>query len=88
MRLNEIINLTWSDVNFDKNEIKVSIKKDFTTKSKRERMIPINLNLKIILQSRLPQIIIINKNDYAFTKHERVKLNGDYILKNFTDSSF
>jgi integrase len=82
MRLSEIINLKWSDVDLTDDIIRVKNTEDFTTKSKKERIIPINPNLKEILINKFPKIISIERNNYLFTKNN-IKLNGDYLTKGF-----
>ena len=42
VRISELINLTWSDVNFQNMTIRISNKDDFETKSKKERTIALN----------------------------------------------
>ena len=82
MRLGEIINLQWSEVNLLDEIISVKNTNGFTTKSKKERTIPINSNLKTLLINMFPTIINIDKTNYVFTKNG-IKLNGDYITKGF-----
>lgn len=40
VRIGELVNIEWTDVDFDNAEISIRNKKDFTTKSKKERTIP------------------------------------------------
>lgn len=51
MRISEIINLEWSDVNLEGKVVKVRNKGSFITKSKRERVIPMNEKVFSILSS-------------------------------------
>src|SRR5208283_3955553 len=51
MRLGEIINLRWSSVDMKRGTILVENNLNFTTKNKRNRMIPMNRSVKKILAS-------------------------------------
>ncbi len=51
LRISESLNLDWSDINFETNEIKVTNKENFTTKSKKERVVPFRERVKEILHS-------------------------------------
>ncbi|MEJ2614304.1 MAG: tyrosine-type recombinase/integrase [Ignavibacteriaceae bacterium] len=53
---------------------------EFTTKGKRERVIPINETLYPLLQKRLPKVINIKFDDLVFHKNG-FKYNGDYISR-------
>jgi integrase len=75
-RLNEIINLKWENVNFKDNLIEIINDDDFTTKSKRNRYIPISEKLKeILIQKRLTK--------YVFAKESGHKYTGGYVSKKF-----
>lgn len=82
LRLSEIINLKWNGIDFAENIIQVKNTNEFTTKSKKERVVPINPIVKNILLNRYPKVISIEQNDYVFTK-EGLKIRGDYITKGF-----
>jgi integrase len=41
-RINEILNLKWNNINFSERFISIKNDETFTTKSKKERIIPIN----------------------------------------------
>ena len=82
MRLNEIINLKWNCIDFNSNRIVVKITDSFTTKSKLERIIPLNMTLFNILNERFERFIP-DANDYVFTKIKEVKLNPDTVSRNF-----
>lgn len=75
-RLNEIINLQWDNINLKNNLIEVINSDDFTTKSKKNRYIPISDKLKEVLkQEKLTK--------YVFTKESGHKYTGGYISKKF-----
>ncbi len=83
MRAGEICNLEWNDIDLDKRFIKISNKEDFLTKNRKERVVPINDNVMKILDRRFPKIININSKQYVFYRVLGVKLNVDYLSKNF-----
>lgn len=86
MRLGELVNMKWSWIDLKQNQITVRCSEFFTTKSKRERVIPFNPNLKIILVSRLPKVFNIKNDEFVFYKLTRIKLNEDFISKKFKES--
>ncbi|MFA5805903.1 MAG: tyrosine-type recombinase/integrase [Melioribacteraceae bacterium] len=83
MRLGELLNMKWSWIDLNQNQITVKCTEEFTTKSKKERIIPINLNLKTILIIRFPKVFSINNDDYVFSKCSGIKLNENFISKQF-----
>ena len=42
VRIGELVNVEWKDVDFDNREVRIRNKQDFMTKSKKERPLPIN----------------------------------------------
>jgi integrase len=77
MRLSEITNLEWeSDVNTKAKLIYVKNKETFTTKSKRERVIPISKSLKKILKT------VKSKEGIVFSNNGKV-FAPDYVSKSF-----
>jgi integrase len=77
MRLSEITNLEWDDdVNMKEKLIYVKNKDSFTTKSKRERVIPISKSLKKILKC------IKSKEGVVFSNNGK-KFNPTYVSKSF-----
>lgn len=83
MRLGEILNMKWHWIDFDKNLITTKCDQNFNTKSKKERIIPINKTLRQILTNHLPKVMDINKEDFVFTRIPGIKLNEDFISKQF-----
>lgn len=85
MRLNEILNMKWDWINFSQDIITVKNSDDFKTKSKRERIIPIHQKVKSIL---LNYFLLGNqpKNDLIFYRKKNIKLNGEFISKQFKES--
>lgn len=85
MRLGEIVNLRWESVNLKDKFIIVANTEDFTTKSKKERIIPIANSLLEILteyetKSRKPS------NKYVFEKILGIRLNEDFVSKKFKEA--
>ena len=83
MRLSEIINIKWSAINLNERTIIVQNSETFTTKSKKERMIPINDTLATVLNNRIPKVLNINLDEYVFCKYPGVPYLKDYVSKNF-----
>lgn len=83
MRLGELLNMKWNWIDLEKNVITVKCSSSFITKSKKERIIPINPSLKKILINQIPKVINIDKEDFVFRKFANVKLNENYVSKSF-----
>jgi len=83
MRLGELLNLKWNSVDMKIQTLKIECTRSFTTKSKKERIIPINKTLFELLKKRMPKIISINHEEYVFSKQKGIKLNEDYVSKSF-----
>jgi site-specific recombinase XerD len=82
MRLNEILNMKWDWINLAQDIITVKNTDDFKTKSKRERIIPIHQKVKSILLSYFP-LGTQPKNDLIFYRRKNIKLNCEFISKQF-----
>lgn len=76
MRLSEIINLEWDEIDLELKTINVRNKDDFTTKSKKERVIPISNVVYDLL------LIMSKKSNHIFSNN-LVKLNPDFVSKSF-----
>jgi site-specific recombinase XerD len=81
LRQGEILNLRWDSVNVPELTITVSNTDDFTTKSKRERIIPINRNLLDVL-NRIRKM----NNNMATQKYVFQRRNGNYVARQFKKS--
>ena len=79
MRRNELINLQWTDVNINKKYLIVRNTESFTTKSKAERVIPLNHNSIEVLRS------IISKSEFVFTNCNSQKIYPNYLSQCFRD---
>jgi len=85
MRLGEIANLKWDAVDLSGKIIRVLNTDSFTTKGKRERIIPINEKLYAVLSSHIPKIVRMNANNYVFNK-KGFNYRGEYISKRFKEA--
>jgi integrase/recombinase XerD len=80
MRLGELLSLNWSWIDLNNNLIIIKNSNCFITKSKKERIIPIHQKVKEILIHRSS---IDGKSDFVFYRYDGVKLNEDFISKQF-----
>jgi len=83
MRLGEIVNLVWECVDFKRNIIIVKNINGFTTKNKKERIIPMNLIMETLMMNRFNKVKNLYNNDYIFYRVIGIKLNEDYVSKQF-----
>lgn len=82
MRLSEVINLQWNNINLNEGIIQVG-GKEFVTKGKKVRSIPICNQVHDILIKRFPKILK-QKNNFVFTKgSSSYCYTADYISKTF-----
>ena len=86
LREAEIANLKWSWIDLQNNTITVQCSEEFTTKSKKERIIPICQSLQKVLLNQFPKAIDAGKNNFVFTRVNRIKLNEYFISKQFKKS--
>lgn len=83
MRLNEIVNLRWKNINNSARIITVGDDK-FMTKGRNQRFIPISEEvLTTIFSLRERRKIIPINNSYLFCKDNGKRFTGDYISKCF-----
>lgn len=76
LRISEIVNLEWNDVDLVKGEMKIQNKEGYTTKSKRERVVPMSAKVKEILSLQ-------SKNsNYIFN------IKGEQISKTYLSKRF
>lgn len=83
MRLNEITHLKWSSVDLGLNQIVVKNDEEFSTKNKKDRIIPMNLTLQELFVRKRNKDSRRIKYRYVFQKKLGVKYLGDYISKKF-----
>lgn len=84
MRLNELVNLDWRNVNLSTRLITVG-GNDFTTKTRGQRVVPISDEVYKIFQKRYVETGKINnlKNEYIFSKSDGRKYSSDHVSKTF-----
>lgn len=82
MRLNELTNLKWCNISLTDRLINITNSDTFTTKSKKDRTIPMHDMLFNVISKRVPKIINLTDSNYVFLMHGR-QFNGDYISKSF-----
>jgi site-specific recombinase XerD len=83
MRLGEILNLVWDCIDFNRGVIIIKNINGFVTKSKKERVIPMNNRLLDLFLNRYQTSKMVSNNDYIFYRVLGVKLNEDYVSKQF-----
>ena len=83
MRRDEIRLLKWSSINLNDRIITVTNNETFITKSKKERIVPINDTLLIMLKNRLPKVVNINNDEFVFHKLPGIPYHQDYVTKQF-----
>ena len=85
-RINEILNLKWNNIDFAERLIKIKNDESFTTKNKRERVIPINNFLFENLRKRIPIVNNINNENYVFVDSNGKKFRADTVSKWFKET--
>jgi site-specific recombinase XerD len=83
MRLGEITNMEWSQVDFQNKIITVKNSDTFTTKSKKERMIPMCERLLNTLAERYKRVGKIPHTKYVFEKVIGIRCQNDYVSKSY-----
>lgn len=81
LRLGEIINLEWMDINDEVTMLTVANKSNFTTKSKEERLIPLNEKARLVLQRQ--RMYSTQSDNYIFTNNLCRKFELDYVSRSF-----
>lgn len=80
-RLNEILSLTWENINLEERTILISNTKTFRTKNKQDRLIPINQKLFEILSSM--KMKSCKKDELLFYRIKGIKLSSEFVSKKF-----
>ncbi len=78
MRLGEIVNMKSNWIDLNNKIITIRNGESFRTKSKKERIIPFNRNLKNIFEKYIGK-----EDEYIFTRIEQIKLREDFVTKKF-----
>ncbi|MEO8230643.1 MAG: tyrosine-type recombinase/integrase, partial [Ignavibacteriota bacterium] len=83
LRLSELLNLRWNMMDFENKIITLKQSENFTTKSKRERIIPMNETLL----NKFVDIFLAQKNknidSFVFSKGKQIPINADWVSKCF-----
>lgn len=82
LRLGELVNMRWTWVDLFNNQLKIKVNKEFSTKSKKERIVPLCEKAKSILTKRVNSNLN-NSNGIVFYKKEFIKLEKDFVSKQF-----
>lgn len=86
LRAGELCSLNWENIDLSQRIITVKNTESFTTKSKRERIIPINEVVYKELLKLKPNVINISKtdnNEFIFYREKGVQLLVDFVSKKF-----
>ncbi len=82
--LSVLVNMKWCWIDINQNQIAIQCSDTVTTKSKKERIIPMNQSLKNLFVKRFPKKIFSSTNDdYVFIRTDEIKLNEDFVSKKF-----
>jgi integrase len=77
MRLGELVNLRWQDVDLNAGLIQLNNRKDFRTKGRRNRVVPLNQRAKAVIMG-LPRI-----SEYLFVGKSRNRLLERSVSRRF-----
>jgi integrase len=77
VRVGELVNLEWSDIDLGNRIINISQKNDFTTKSRRERIVPVNDEVYDLLTN------VDKSGSYVFSTSGGCKRREEFISKRF-----
>lgn len=88
MRISEITNLQWSDIDFDKNSILIQNKSDFATKTRKNREIALTPTIRDHLiepNSHVSNNVVRfrNPNHYIFGNRNGFRFTANYISHKF-----
>lgn len=81
LRISEAIYLSWQCVNFNERTIIIG-SEEFTTKTRRQRIIPMTDEVHSLLVSRYPKIFSAGMN-YVFAKKDGQHFTANYISHRF-----
>ncbi len=83
LRIGELVQLVWNDVSLSEGQIIVG--KSFITKTKKIRVVPLNLNAKSILENLLQNKVvkIDQQKKFVFAKSNGYKYTTDRVSKVF-----
>jgi len=78
--------LKWKSINLNEKLIVVTNDENFTTKSKKEQIIPISEKLMLIFTDLKKNANSSEKEDYIFGKFPNVRISQDYVSRKFKDA--
>lgn len=79
VRVSELINLEWTDVDFHNMTARIANKDDFETKTKRERTIPVNESAYSVLSG------LERKGNYVFCRLDGRKRDKHFVCRSFKE---
>ena len=82
LRLGELINMQWNWIDFFQNHITVKCSEGFTTKSKKERIVPMSEKVKSIFITRF-NLAVHQPDEVVFYRINKRKLHQETISKQF-----
>jgi site-specific recombinase XerD len=82
LRLGELINMKWNWIDFSGNQITIKCSDDFLTKSKKERIVPMNEKARTILFNRFNDSLH-NPDEFVFYHWKEKKLYQKSVSKQF-----
>jgi len=82
LRLGELVNMHWNWIDFLQNQITVKCSDNFQTKSKKERIVPMNNKVRTILFKRF-NLHIHNLDEVVFYNRRGKRLYQESISKQF-----
>jgi len=77
IRIGELVNVTWSDIDFQNRRIRISHKDDFVTKTREERIVPMNDEVFDLL------VGLKRNGDYVFSTTDRSRMDSDFVSRKF-----
>jgi len=83
LRHGELTSLTWGDVDFFRNEIRI---RSEISKTHRERLVPLSTTLQEMLKCRMQGILSLDPGDLVFPNEEGKRFNPSNLLRSFKRS--
>jgi site-specific recombinase XerD len=85
LRLSEILNIRWKDIDIFEKTLSVINTTEFTIKNKKERIIPLNnfIYNKLLEKGNNNEVFGNDLNEFVFSKMKGVKLDTNYVSKKF-----
>ena len=80
LRRGELVNLKWEHIDFEKRILKVANTAQFQTRSKRERMVPLNLTAMALME------VIPRRTEFVFVGDRGRKLDDEEVSRRFKDA--